>query len=300
MKRNFYPILVILAGVFWGSICLFADYLSNHTPFSALHITAIRFTVAAVILNFILIVKGRGFSCYRITRKAFFIAVISGVFSVFSSSALYFACMLQTSASVAAILLYTAPIFVMLMSLIFFRERLTAHKLIAFGFAIVGCALVSGIASGARFDSIGILFGLGSGLAYSLYGILTTLFMRENNNPLAFTALSFFFASIAALVISRPWAISDFAPAPSGWLPLIAVCIGLGFCTAVVPYLLYTLGLKGVKPDTASILAFSEPITACLLGTFILHQPMDLYGVIGIACVCTAIAILNLPHKKNV
>lgn len=299
MKHNFYAALVILSGVFWGSSCLFANYLSTQTPYTSFHITAIRFTVAAVVLNLILLIKGKGLSLYRITRKAFLITVISGVFSVFSMSALYFGCMLRTSASVAVILLYTAPIFVMIMSLVFFHERMTLRKLVAFAFAIAGCALVSGIMTSANFNAIGLLLGLAGGFAYSLYGILTAFFMKENNNPLAFTALSFLFASIASLVVSQPWKIVAFVPASPEPITLLAVCIGLGLCTAVIPFLLYTVGLKGVKPDTASILAFSEPLTACLYGTLILHQPMDLFGVVGIACVCTAIVILNLPQKKS-
>jgi len=299
MKRNFYAALVILSGVFWGSSCLFVNYFSNNTPYTSFHITAIRFTVAAVILNLLLLIKGRGFSLYRITLKAFLITLISGVFSVFGMSALYFSCMLQTSASVAVILLYTAPVFVMIMSLIFFHERMTPKKLISFVFAIVGCALVSGIVSGASFNAVGLLLGLAGGFAYSLYGILTAFFMKEHNNPITFTALSFLFASIASLVVSQPWKIVAFVPKSSEPFTLLAVCIGLGLCTAVIPFLLYTLGLKGVKPDIASILAFSEPLTACLYGTFILHQPMDLFGVIGIACVCTAIVILNLPKRKH-
>lgn len=299
MKRHFYAILVVLSGVFWGSSCLFIDHLTRNAPFTSFQNTAIRFTVAAVILNLILIIKGRGFSLYRITRKAFLITVISGFFSVFSMSALYFSCMTQTSASVAVILLYTAPIFVMIMSLIFFKEKLTVQKSVAFLFAIVGCALVSGIASGASFNAIGILLGLAGGFAYSLYGILTAFFMKENNNPLAFTALSFLFASIAALAVSKPWEIIAFIPKAQAPLELIAVGIGLGLCTAVIPFLLYTVGLKGVKPDIASILAFSEPLTACLIGTLILKQPMDAFGVIGIVCVCAAILILNLPQRKR-
>ncbi len=298
MKNKIYPILIILSGVFWASACIFVDYLSKHTPFTSFHLTAIRMTVAAILLNTLLIVKGKGLSAYRLSLRSWIIVAASGIFSVFGMSSLYFTSMIQTSAAVAAILLYTSPIFVMVMSLIFFKERLTAKKIVAFLFAIVGCALVSGIMSGAKASPAGIAIGLAGGFAYSLYGILTTFFLKENKDPLVFTALSFLFASATALLTSNPGVIVRFIPtAPSPAL-LILICVLLSLCTAVIPFLLYTVGLKGVKPDAASILAFSDPLAACLFGTVILGQPMDSFGVIGIACMLAAIVVLNLPHRK--
>jgi drug/metabolite transporter (DMT)-like permease len=73
----------------------------------------------------------------------------------------------------------------------------------------------------------------------------------------------------------------------------------LAVCTAVIPFFLYSKGIEGVKPDTASILAFSEPLMACVFGTTVLGQDMDAFGVIGIVCVCAAIVVLNVNFKKK-
>ena len=89
--------------------------------------------------------------------------------------------MIRTTAAVSAILLYTAPIFVMIMSVIFFKERITTKKIVAFVVAITGCALVSGIVSGAQANVTGIILGVLSGFAYSLYGIFATFYMKKNS-----------------------------------------------------------------------------------------------------------------------
>ena len=211
----------------------------------------------------------------------------------------YYSCMVETSAAVAVILLYTAPLFVMIMSLFFFKEKMNAQKIIAFIIAIVGCALVSGIASGSKISALGIFLGLMSGFTYSLYGIFTSLFMKENKDTLTFTALSFLFAALGALVISKPWEIVKFTLEVEN-LPLTLIMyLLLAVCTAVVPFFLYSKGIEGIKPDIASILAFSEPLMACVFGTAVLGQKMDVFGVIGIVCVCAAIVVLNVNFKKK-
>lgn len=299
MKNKIYVFIVILSGVFWGSSCLFVDYLKTHTPATSVQITAIRIVFAAIVLNLWLIIKGKGFSLYKISGKSWLLCVVSGIGSVLAMGMFYYSCMVETSAAVAVILLYTAPLFVMIMSLFFFKEKMNAQKIIAFIIAIVGCALVSGIASGSKISALGIFLGLMSGFTYSLYGIFTSLFMKENKDTLTFTALSFLFAAFGALVISKPWEIVKFTLEVEN-LPLTLIMyLLLAVCTAVIPFFLYSKGIEGIKPDIASILAFSEPLMACVFGTAVLGQKMDVFGVIGIVCVCAAIVVLNVNFKKK-
>ena len=299
MKNKIYVFIVILSGVFWGSSCLFVDYLKTHTPATSVQITAIRIVFAAIVLNLWLIIKGKGFSLYKISGKSWLLCVVSGIGSVLAMGMFYYSCMVETSAAVAVILLYTAPLFVMIMSLFFFKEKMNAQKIIAFIIAIVGCALVSGIASESKISALGIFLGLMSGFTYSLYGIFTSLFMKENKDTLTFTALSFLFAALGALVISKPWEIVEFTLEVEN-LPLTLIMyLLLAVCTAVIPFFLYSKGIEGIKPDIASILAFSEPLMACVFGTAVLGQKMDVFGVIGIVCVCAAIVVLNVNFKKK-
>jgi drug/metabolite transporter (DMT)-like permease len=275
------------------------DYLKTHTPATSVQITAIRIVLAALVLNLWLIVKGKGFSLYKISGKSWLLCAISGFCSVVAMGMFYYSCMVETSAAVAVILLYTAPLFVMIMSLFFFKEKMTVQKMVAFVIAIVGCALVSGIASGSRISALGIFLGLMSGFTYSLYGIFTSIFMKENKDTLTFTALSFFFAAIGALVISKPWEIVKFTLEVENIPLTLIMYLLLAICTAVIPFFLYSKGIEGVKPDVASILAFSEPLMACVFGTAVLGQDMDVFGVIGIICVCAAIVVLNVNFKKK-
>ena len=300
MKNRISVIFVILAGAFWGSSCLFVSRLSA-LGFSPLQCTAIRIFIGAIILNAALVIKGGGFKFYKVSLASLGLAAASGICSVLAMCVFYYYCMTITGAAVSAILLYTAPVFVMIMSVAFLGERITPKKVVAFAVAIIGCALVSGAASGVTVNALGVLCGVLSGFAYSLYGILTSLYMKKNSEPLSFSALSFAFAAVGALVLASPVGIIERAAAieQTGVVALVLFFVLFSLCTSVIPYVLYTAGLVGVRPDVASILAFSEPLTAALFGIAVLRQPFDVWQGVGIALVVTAIVILNISHAHK-
>jgi len=298
MKQKIFALYILLAGAFWGSSCLFVNKLTS-MGFSPIHCTAIRVICGALILNAVLLFKGRGLKLYRIDLPSWGLAAASGIGSVLAMCLFYYYCMTETSAAVSAILLYTAPVFVMIMSVLFFKEKITVRKVAAFAVAITGCALVSGIAGGAAVSLKGLLFGVLSGLAYSLYGILTTFYMKRNQERLTFSALNFTFASLGVVwlldVAELKTVMAAAAPLPT----LLGLFVLFSLCTAVLPYVLYTKGLAGVRPDVASILAFVEPLTAALLGICVLKQPFSPLQGVGIGLVIAALAILQLPPKKR-
>ena len=298
MKNKISVIFILLAGAFWGSSCLFVNKLTS-LGFSPMHCTAIRIFFAALILNVALIIKGRGFKLYKVSLPSLAIAAASGIFSVLAMCIFYFYCMIETSAAVSAILLYTAPMFVMIMSVIFFKEKITVKKILSFVIAIMGCALVSGIATGASASAKGIILGILSGFTYSLYGIFTTFYMKKNSDVLTFTALNFTFAAVGAFALANIPELLQISAEVNSPLKLTLLFIVFALCAAVFPFVLYTKGLSGVRPDVASILAFVEPLTAALFGITVLKQPFDLYQGIGIILVVSAIVILNVNLSKH-
>ena len=100
------------------------------------------------------------------------------------------------SLSAAAILLYTSPIWVTLLSALLFYEKLTAAKLAALCMAFGGCVLVSGLGGGGL-TLRGLLLGLGAGLGYGLYSILGSIALRRYS-AFTVTALTFLIAALGA------------------------------------------------------------------------------------------------------
>lgn len=296
MKNKIYVFFVLLSGVLWASSCLFVNRFTEW-GFSSLECTSVRMVFGAILFNVFMLIKNpKG---YKISLASFGLCVLSGFCSVLAMSLFYFKCMTETSAAVSAILLYTAPIFVMIMSVIFFKEKITWRKIVAFCLAIVGCALVSGIATGAKISTMGIVYGLLSGFCYSIYGIITAFYLKLNGGKgtLTFSSLSFLFAAIGSLVVTSPVEIVR-RTVEIGNIPFMIVFFVLfGMCTAFLPFALYTKGLEGVRPDVASILAFVEPLAAAVLGIVILGQPFDAIQAVGIILVTSAIIVLNIPSR---
>ena len=249
--------------------------------------------LAAVVFCVIQLVKDpKGF---RFSLRDIPLFLGLGLGSILFFTVCYFTAISMMTLSTAAILLYTSPIWIMLMSLLFFHEKLTWRKVLALILAFGGCVLVSGI-SGGGLTVIGLLIGLGSGIGYGLYSILGTVALRRYS-PYTVTTWTFIIAAIGSILISHPAdMVAKFAAAPS--LPsLLGFSLLTALVTAVIPFLAYTLGLRSVEASKAGILATVEPMVATLIGIFVFSEPLTLMSGLGVLLILAAVVILNVSKK---
>ena len=131
-------LLVIAAGICWGIIGVFSKRLSA-AGFSPVQITFGRSLVTAVVLTVMLAVKHP--EKLRISWRDGWMFLGTGLCSIVFFNICYFIAIELTSLSVAAILLYTAPSIVMVLSVLLFKERFTVRKALALALAFGGqCA----------------------------------------------------------------------------------------------------------------------------------------------------------------
>ena len=114
------PILIIVAGCFWGSMGIFVRKLGEY-GFSSIQIVSIRLTLAAIIFALILLIKTP--SGFKILPKDIPLFLGMGFGSILFFTVCYFFAIKIMSLSTAAILLYTSPVWIMLMSVILFKEN---------------------------------------------------------------------------------------------------------------------------------------------------------------------------------
>ena len=292
-NRSRGALLVLLAGVFWGSMGIFVRSL-NAYGFGSVQIVCLRMTVAALLFALLLLLRGRGGFLIALRDVPLFLGL--GLMSVLFFTVCYFRAIEIMPLSTAAILLYTSPIWVMLMSALFFREKLTPRKLLALALAFLGCVLVSGV-SGGGLTPQGLLIGLGAGFGYALYSILGTVALRRYP-PLTVTTWTFLIAAAGCwLVCGAGELLRTLSAAPPGtmlWLIPLS-----GVVTAVIPYLAYTKGLQTTEAGRAAILATIEPVVATLIGSLVFREVLTLSAALGILLVLAAIALLNLPKKQK-
>lgn len=287
-------LLIILAACFWGSMGIFVRKLGEY-GFSSIQIVSIRITIAALVFCIILLIKDR--TGFRISPRDIPLFLGLGLGSILFFTVCYFSAIAIMSLSTAAILLYTSPIWIMLMSMLFFYEKMNSRKLVALVLAFTGCVLVSGI-SGDGMTVTGILLGLGAGFGYGLYSILGTIALRKYS-PYTVTTYTFVVAAIGSWIICQPVnLISKFkaAGSPSG---LLLFCILTAILTAVIPFLFYTLGLRTVEAGRAGIIATIEPLVATVIGMICFSEPVTILSGAGIVLILTAVVILNCKGRQK-
>lgn len=278
---------IIIASILWGTSGIFVNVWSK------IGLPPIQITVIRTILSFLCF-----FICTLFfNRKALSLKLreiplcIGSGITLFATAACYYSSMTQTSVATAVILMYTAPILVLGWSVAFFGEKLTVKKGISVLCVLIGCALVSGIVGGMKFDPAGIVMGLLSGLSYGIYNILTKIEMRHGCNPITSTLYSFLFASVIAVITCDFPQIQTLVASDPTKIILLAVSHAV--VTFALPYYLYTVSLKHLPAGVASALGIIEPMSATVFSIIFLNEKLSGFLALGIILILGSVFVLS-------
>lgn len=286
MKRYLPHIQILLAGSLWGLIGLFNRNLTAG-GLSATSIVVVRNIGGLIVLGLVLLVLDRSVFKIKLRHLPYFFG--TGVISILLFTLCYFSAQQMCSLAIAAILLYTAPAFVVVLSAILFRDKLTKGKLAALILAFLGCTFVSGIWSGGlAVTAWGLLLGIASGFFYGLYSIFGR-YALAHYQPLTVTFYTFVFAGTGALFLLKPEELRLCLTQRS----MLLLTLGLVVISTVLPYIFYTRGLAKLDSGKASILASIEPVVAALVGVLAFGEPMSVMVVLGLVCILASVYILR-------
>ncbi len=289
--KNLSTAFVVLAAVFWGLSggiggILMAD---GWNPF------VVSWYRGAIGLIFVLIwllmrPDGSGLASTRL----WFWSVIAGI-GVAGNFGFYFLSIAEGSVAVAVTLMYSAPVFVYLISLILKLEKSTPFKWAAIAIVILGIGLLTGIydigSSGVTF--IGVGAGLLAGISYTIF-IFGFKNAASHGSPQAI--LSIAFAVLVAILI-WPGDGSEIAAVLSAdeWL-LFAV---LGILGAGLSFIIYIIGLRNTTPVVASIVAMAEPVTASLFGVLVLSETLSGLQILGMGLILVTVSVLSVRSDSQ-
>jgi drug/metabolite transporter (DMT)-like permease len=231
---------------------------------------------------------------FRIRLRDLWCFIGAGIFSLLFFTYCYFQAISLMSLSVAAILLYTAPSIVVVLSAVLFGERITAKSVLAIVMAFAGCVLVSGL--GGAVSPAGFVFGLSAGLGYALYSIFARLSLMRGYDGRTVNFYACLFCTLGAVVI---WGGGEPLTRIFASSEIIFWSLATGVVSCYLPYLLYTYGLSGMETGKASVMASVEPVVATLLGFFVYSERLSLMSAAGVALVLGAVALLNLKRKAE-
>ena len=294
MKR-FAFLLTLVAGTLWGMIGYFVRSLQSQ-GLSSMQIVSVRMVLSAVIFSTFALLFKRGL--FKIKLKDLWCFLGTGVVSVAFFSACYFKAIELSSLSVASILLYTAPIFVMIFSVFLFKEKLTVIKIVSLLLAFFGCLFVTGVlGDSGSFNAVAVAFGVMSGVCYALYSIFSRLALNRGYSPLTITLYTFIFSGVASLLLIdvKPVAKVMFEDMGS-----LMFCVLFAVLSSVLPYATYTLSLKYIKSSTASIIASIEPVVATITGAVLFDEAVEFpFGYVGIVLVILSVILINIAPNDD-
>ena len=294
MRKHIYSAAVIASGCLWGLMGLFRRSLGS-LGFDSFGIVFVRCGAAALLFALTILLRDK--SAFRIRLKDLWCFIGSGLCSLLFFTVCYFQAMTLMSLSAAAILLYTAPCFVVLMSALLFKEKLNGRLILAVFLAFSGCCLVSGIVGQeTRISLIGLLYGLGSGFGYALYSIFGKLALRRCYSGSTINFYSCLLAALGAGLLFGVKAPLALMFSSSGTL---AFCLLAGLVTCYLPYMLYTFGLSGTEAGKASFMASVEPVVATLVGVLVYRESLDLFSLAGIALVLFAVLLTEIQGRNK-
>ena len=294
MEKNankFAPICVIIAGCCWGSGGVFIRVFVG-LDYSPLTIVFTRTIIAFVIMLIFLLFYDK--SLLKIKIKDLWAFVGIGVSGAIILNLFYNLSVMENSLSLAAILLATAPFFVLFLAAPIFKEKITAVKLQALAIAFIGCVLVSGlIGSATIFSPFGIGVGLLSGVGSAMYGLFSRAVLNRGYHPLTANIYSMGIGALATLPFTQFDVVAESIIKAPMYVGVMLFLHALFVC--LLPYILFTTGMKYMDTGKAAIIVSVEPVAATFFGIFLYKEIPDVFITIGIVLVLFALVLLNLP-----
>nr|WP_321256934.1 EamA family transporter [uncultured Pseudodesulfovibrio sp.] len=194
----------------------------------------------------------------------------------------------------AAVLLYTAPAWVALLSWLVLKEAMTKTKMTCVVMTILGVSCISlgpQLLSGASFklNLFGLIAGLISGFTYALYYIFGKKFLYRYPTPTIFVyALPF-----GALLLLPFVTFAD--KSPQAWMLLA----GLALVTSYGAFSVYYEGLKRLDATHASVIATFEPVVAAIFAYSLFGEKFSIFGYLGSSLILIAVFLVVLSGSRT-
>jgi len=278
--------LVLLGAIFWGT----TGTAQTFAPDSAnpLTVGAIRIAIGGSVLLIAALWRGR----FKLKKKMSIGAVILASCGMAFYQPFFFTAVGMTGVAIGTIVtIGSAPIFAGLLALLVLKERPALHWYWATGLAISGCILLIAPGGDDRVNILGIILALCAGLSFSCYILASKKLLAENPADIVlavvFTVGAIFLAPL--LFIYKPtWLLE-----PSG----ILAALHLGLIATALAYALFTSGLALLPVATAVTITLAEPLTAALLGIFLVGERLSALSLTGALLVLFALIIISRKSK---
>lgn len=290
MKKT-YLIFPILAGIMFGSTGIFVRTLTEN-GIDSTTLLFLRFSIAIIYMLIAIVLTDK--SLIKVSKEDIPLFIICGL-CILGLNLCYNNSINTVPLSLAAVLLSTAPVFVVIFAYFIFNEKITSTKVISIILVIIGCILTTGLLEENMIPitNIGLISGIGSAIFWAIYTIASRKSIDRGKHT--FTIL--FYSLIIITVVTIPFTnfgqIESFVMAnPSNNIIFLLLHSLISFA---LPYILITISLNHLDAGTVVILSSGEPVAALVFGAIVYNEipsPLMFCGII-----ITIVALISLSRK---
>ena len=289
-------LLIFLAGAGWGTGGVWITQMgrlgasSLMTGFTG-HLFALPMLAIAILLTL-------GKSGFKISKRGLLFSIIMGVVTKGFFKMAYDTTISTIGVSTGAVLLYTATVFVAILSMLVFREKLYRNNYIALAMNLIGVFLMVtlGNFSSLNIAPLGLLLGLISAFLHASNTIMAKISgSADDSLTMAFYMLVF--STITQGTFAQPWTDTNMALLTSGSFLFWAIINAL--ITGALANLFYLKGLStNIDASKAPIISSVEVIVASLMGVILFGEGMNWVGLLGIGLMLGSIYLMNMKPKE--
>ena len=202
------------------------------------------------------------------------------------------------ASGIATTLLFSYPVWTLLLSVVFLHERLSLTTAVAIGIAVAGVFFLSGIldGNGSMEGLTGLFLLLLSGFLYAVYMVI---FPRMRIRQMPSLKLTFYIFFFAMLILTLYATFTRGRIDPIDTRSQLVNLFLLGVVPTAVSNVTLIMALKQISSTMAAVLGAFEPMTAMCVGILLFGEPLTLPIVIGFVLIITSVLILVLSKRKT-
>lgn len=270
----------------YGTLGFFLAFIDVNSEF----VVFCRGTLGCLFILVLLAIKKQKLDIEAI-KKNFVYLVICGISLGLNEIFLFMG--YKYAVSLASLGNYTAPITIIIISAILYKDKLSLKQILCILASFVGIVFLSGVLTGTSSDIRGLLFGLCGSI-----GFVTLVFMNKklkDIGPYDKTIIQLLFSSLTTLpliFINKSYLISYD-------IKTVSILLMLGVIHTGFAYSLYFDSINTLSPVKIAVIGYVEPVMSVLIGALFLNESMDIYAIIGAILILGSAIISELFNANS-
>ena len=267
--KNSAVLRYLFALTLYGTIGLFLHFVSYSSEFVVL----CRGLFGSLFIYLVLLFRKEKIDREAI-RKNLFMLALSGI--ALGLNWVFLFAGYRYGIAISSLCNYMAPIIVVVITSLFYKERINLKQILCIVMAFAGMLLMLGIFEGnSSVDMRCVLYG---SLAAVGFVILVLINRRIRDIPqLEKTLIQLLFSMLAVL----PYVYFNNGFPKVFDLRSALVVLMLGFLHTGVAYIFYFSSIDTLPAQSIAVLGYLEPVMNLLIGALVLHEKIDISGILG-------------------